>query len=263
MSTELDTRLLQLKEELDDHSRIATHLGLDFERPISSLDDGYPENSISLVGKITERILKELWQHHDVQGNPSGKSLSELIKGCRPHITSSTVLASLRDIQQLRNRAAHDGYTIAEEDALTALRRLIDVLMWFTTTGSQVLTGDVPRLVPAVAKKAEFLAGLYLTMGYTSVKRSELTQHTVYQLFIHEVGLRVEYVELLLSSGTDEVHQVLETTGGELLRTKLPKLTRFLVLNSPDETALDSLEDYRVVAFDRFIDTIVDSADHY
>lgn len=263
MNTELDTRLLRLKDELDDHSRIATHLGLDFERPISSLDDGYPENCISLVGKFTERILKELWQHHDVQGKPSGKSLNELIKGCRPHITSSTVLDSLRDIQQLRNRAAHDGYTIAEEDALTALRRLIDVLMWYTTTGSQALTGDMPRLVPAVAKKAEFLAGLYLTMGYTSIKRSELTQHTVYQLFSREIGLRVEYVELLLSSGTDEVHQVLETTGGELLRTQLPKLTRFLVLNSADDSHLPSFEDYRVVSYDRFMDTIVDSSEHY
>ncbi|MBA9007233.1 hypothetical protein [Thermomonospora cellulosilytica] len=98
MSGELDSRLQRLKEELDDHSRIARHLGLDFERPIRSLGDGYPENSISLVGKITERILKELWTHHNVPGDPSGKSLSELIKGCRPHITSSSVLDALRDI---------------------------------------------------------------------------------------------------------------------------------------------------------------------
>ncbi|SEG93889.1 Formylglycine-generating enzyme, required for sulfatase activity, contains SUMF1/FGE domain [Thermomonospora echinospora] len=263
MSSELDSRLQRLKTELDDHSRIARHLGLDFERPIRSLGDGYPENSISLVGKIAERILKELWQHHDVPGDPSGKSLSELIKGCRPHITSSAVLDALRDIQLLRNRAAHDGYSIAEEDALTAIRRLLDVLMWFTTTGSQVLTGDVPRLVPAVAKKAEFLAGLYLTMGYTSVKRFELTQYTVYQLFSREVGLRIEYVELMLSRGTDEVRQVLASTGGELLKTRLPKLTRFLVLDPGDDPAVSEFEDYRVVTYDRFMDTIVDPDAHY
>jgi len=37
MTGELDTRLLRLKAELDDHARIARHLGLDFERQIQSL----------------------------------------------------------------------------------------------------------------------------------------------------------------------------------------------------------------------------------
>jgi hypothetical protein len=50
-------RLLRLKAELDDHARVARHLGLDFERPIQSLGDGYPENAIAWVGKITERLL--------------------------------------------------------------------------------------------------------------------------------------------------------------------------------------------------------------
>ena len=45
MSVELDSRLLRLKAELDDHARIARYLGLDFERPIQSLGDGYPENA--------------------------------------------------------------------------------------------------------------------------------------------------------------------------------------------------------------------------
>jgi hypothetical protein len=131
------------------------------------------ENAVALVGKATEKILKELWRHHDVPGDPGGKALSELIKGCLPFITSSLVVDALRDIQRLRNRSAHDGYEIADEDGLTAVRRLVDVMAWFTTTGSQVLTGEVPRLAPAVAQRAEFLAGLYLTLGYRAVKRFE------------------------------------------------------------------------------------------
>jgi hypothetical protein len=50
MNGELDTRLLRLKAELDDHARIARHLGLDFERPIQSLGDAYPGNAIAWVG---------------------------------------------------------------------------------------------------------------------------------------------------------------------------------------------------------------------
>lgn len=261
MSPALDERLGRLKTELDDHSRIATYLGLDFERPIRSLGDGYPENAISWVGKITERILKQLWRHHDVPGDPSGKSLSELIKGCRTHISSSTVLDALTDIQRLRNRSAHDGYEIADEDGLTAVRRLLDVLVWFAGTGSAALTGDVPRLTPLVAKKAEFLAGLYLTLGFRPAKRFELSQYTVYQLFSREIGLRTEYVELLLTRHIGELSQVLETTGGELLQTRLPKLTRFLVVDETDQET-EAFEDYRVVTYDRFMDTVVDLEAH-
>ena len=214
MSGELDTRLLRLKTELDDHARIARYLGLDFERPIQSLGDGYPENAIAWVGKITERLLKQLWRHHDVPGTPAGKTLKDLISGCRPYIRSHSVIESLHDIQRLRNRSAHDGYQVADEDGLTAVRRLLDVLAWYTSTGSGALSGHAPRLAPAVAAKAEFLAGLYVTLDYKPAKRFELSRHTVYQLFVRERGLRSEYVELLLSRDADDVAKVLEVTGG-------------------------------------------------
>lgn len=258
----LDERLQRLQGELDDHERIARHLGLDFQRPIKSLNDGYPENAVALVGRAAERILKQLWRYHDVPGDPDGKGLNELIKGCSPHIASSAVLSALRDIQRLRNRSAHDGHEVSEEDGLTAVRRLVDVMEWFTTTGSQVLTGDVPRLTPEVASRAEFLTGLYVTLGYQSVKRFELSSHTLYQLFRRDLGLRSDYVELVLSRSAGEVHRVLDTTQGELLRTSLPKTTRFLVLDEDPSGALGDLQDYRVVTYNRFLDTVVDTEAH-
>ncbi|MEV6151262.1 SUMF1/EgtB/PvdO family nonheme iron enzyme [Nonomuraea sp. NPDC052129] len=264
MSIELDNRLFQLRNELDDHSRVARYLGLDFERPIKSLGDGYPENAIALVGKITERILKQLWRHHNVPGDPGGKALSELIKGAQPYIRSTNVLDSLRDIQRLRNRSAHDGYEIAEEDGLAAVRRLLDVLAWFSSTGSGILSGDVPKLTPEVVVKAEFLAGLYVTLGFQPVKRFELSRNTVYQLFFREQGLRSEYVELLLSKSVDDVIQVLDATDGELLQTKLPKLTRFLVLeeNGTSQASSPLGGDYRILTYDRFMDAFVNLDRH-
>lgn len=258
----LDDRLQRLQGELNDHERIARHLGLDFQRPIKSLGDGYPEHTAALVGRSAERILKELWRHHNVPGDPGGKGLNDLIKGCAPHITSNSVIDALRDIQRLRNRSAHDGYEVSEEDGLTAVRRLVDILAWFTTTGSQALTGDIPRLTPAVAKRAEFLAGLYLTLGYQPVKRFELSSHTLYQLFRRELGLRSDYVELVLSRSADEVRQLLEATQGELLQTDLPKTTRFLVLEEDPADLQGDLQDYRVITYDKFLDTIVDLEAH-
>jgi len=157
----VDTRLARLKAELDEHARVASYLGLDFGRPVRSLADGYPENAIALVGKITERLLRQLWIHHGAPGTPNGRTLRDLILGCRPYIRSHRVLEALHEIQRLRNRSAHDRYPVADEDGLIALRRLLDVLAWYTSTGSGALTRHAPRLSPAAAAKAEASGDLH------------------------------------------------------------------------------------------------------
>ncbi|MFJ3143621.1 SUMF1/EgtB/PvdO family nonheme iron enzyme [Streptomyces halstedii] len=268
MSTVVDERLRRLRSELDDHSRIADHLGLDLERPLRSLDDGYPENAVALVGKLTEKLLKELWRHHDIEGDPSTKALNDLVKRCRPHIRSSTVMDALEDIRRLRNRSSHDGYDIRDEDGLLAVRRLVDVLVWFTNTGSAALTGGEPDMAPEVARRCEFLAGLYVTLGYRQAKRFVLSSDTVYQLFCRESGMRFEYVELILSRDADDLSTVLASGDGELLRTRLPKLTRFVVLeDNHDRAPSDALHrllgmDIRIVPYDGFVDTLVDLETH-
>ena len=174
------------------------------------------------------------------------------------------MIEALHDIQRLRNRSAHDGFQPADEDGLLAVRRLLDVLAWYTSTGSGALSGHAPKLAPAVVAKAEFLAGLYVTLDYRPAKRFELSRHTVYQLFVRERGLRSEYVELLLSRDADDVAKVLEVTGGELLQTQLPKLTRFLILEEDGGGELpDALrDDCRVVTYDHFMDAFVDLGRH-
>lgn len=263
----MDERLQRLRTELDDHARIADHLGLDLDRPLRSLGDGYPENAVALVGKLAEKLLKELWRHHGIEGDPSGKALNDLVKRCRPHIRSSIVLNALEDIRRLRNRSTHDGYDISEEDGLLAVRRLVDVLVWFTDTGSAALLGGEPHMAREVAERCEFLAGLHLTLGYRLAKRFVLTPDTVYQLFCREAGMRLEYVELMLSRDADDLRTVLTSQGGELLRTRLPKLTRFVILDHEGDGPPDPLrellgQDYRVVRYDGFVGTVFDLDAH-
>ncbi|MCU1447956.1 MAG: Sulphatase-modifying factor protein [Acidimicrobiales bacterium] len=52
------------------------------------------------------------------------------------------------------------------------------------------------------------------------------------------------------------------TARGELLKTQLPKLTRFLVLETNGTQGLLPFQDYRVVAYDRFLDTLIDLDAH-
>ncbi|MEU1074387.1 MULTISPECIES: SUMF1/EgtB/PvdO family nonheme iron enzyme [unclassified Streptomyces] len=268
MSTLVDERLRRLRRELDDHSRIADRLGLDLERPLRSLNDGYPENAVALVGKLTEKLLKELWRHHDVEGDPSTKALNDLVKRCRPYIRSSTVVDALDDIRRLRNRSTHDGYDISDEDGLLAVRRLVDVLVWFTETGSAALLGGEPDMAPEVARRCEFLAGLYITLGYRQAKRFVLSPDTVYQLFCRETGMRLEYVELMLSKKADDLGTVLASSGGQLLRTRLPKLTRFVILDDVGDDATSGPlhqmlgMDFRIVRYEGFVDTIVNLETH-
>lgn len=268
MNAMVDERLRRLRSELEDHSRIADHLGLDLERPLRSLNDGYPENAVALIGKLTEKLLKELWRHHDIEGDPSTKALNDLVKRCRPHIRSSTVMDALDDIRRLRNRSTHDGYDITDEDGLLAIRRLVDVLVWFTNTGSAALVGGEPHMVPEVAGYCEFLAGLYVTLGYRQTKRFVLSPDTVYQLFCRESGIRLEYVELLLSRHADDLRTVLASGDGELLRTQLPKLTRFVVLEDdggsrPGDRLHELVgQDCRIVRYDGFVDTLVNLDAH-
>ena len=48
--------------------------------------------------------------------------------------------------------------------------------------------------------------------------------------------MRLEYVELMVSRDVDDLRAVLTSSDGELLRTRLPKLTRFVILEDHDES---------------------------
>src|SRR6266496_4392805 len=72
----------------------------------------------------------------------------------------------------------------------------------------------------APSRKAEFVAGLYVTLDFRLVKRSELSRRSVYQLFVRERGLRSEHAELLLSTDAAEAAAVLRRNGGGLWETQ-------------------------------------------
>lgn len=263
MSAGLDTRLAGLKRELDAHTRTARYLGLDLDRPVRSLADGYPDHTIAQVGRITERLLRQLWIRHGAPGTPTGKALRDLISGCRPYIRSQQVLDALHEIQKLRNRAAHDGYLAADEDALVAIRRLLDVLSWYTSTGSGALTTNAPRLSPAAAAKTEFVVGLYVTLDYRLARRTELSQDAVYLLLVRERGLRSEHAELLLARDAEQAAQTLATGAGKLWQADLTRLTRLVILEEDSgELPGELRHGCQVVAYDHFMDAFVDVKRH-
>ena len=73
-------RLETLRAELRARQQVTSILGLDIDRPLKSVEDGYPENAVSLIGKATERVLKALWAQHEVPGDPSSRKKNKKIK---------------------------------------------------------------------------------------------------------------------------------------------------------------------------------------
>jgi hypothetical protein len=255
-------RLDALRDELRSRERMTLLLGLDIERPIRSVVDGYPENAVTLVGKAAERVLKEVWIRQGVPGDPSSRALNDLIKGTRDHIDRSGVLDSLADIQRLRNRSAHDGYEVAAEDAYLALRRLVTILEWFESSSAgraSAADADVVLNIE-VEERLQFVVGLHSTLGYSLAKRFNISSTTSYVLFERVVGLKSDYIEVLLGTSTDELAAIISRTEGLLLRTSYPKVTRFVLVHSygPEVSGLPT--DSKVLTYQDFLDTIVDSS---
>lgn len=257
----MDSRLDDLRGKLKSQQVIVTRLGLDVERPLKSIDAGFPENAVTLVGKLIERILKESWDYYEVIGKPEGKGLNELIKGVKEHINSPGVLQALADIQQLRNRSAHDGYLVEEQDALVAIARFAVVLEWLQATRHD-LTGTAD-IVPdeELVARIEFVSGLYDALGYRLLLRQDLTSSTTYLQFGIQAGSHADYVEIVLGQSYLELCQIFEETHGELLRTGYPKLTRFVLVDDEleEESPGSPLSPARIVGYQQFLDTVVDS----
>ncbi len=110
-----------------------------------------------------------------------------------------------------------------------------------------------------LVERLRFLTGLYGSMDYVVSKRFDLSSATSYVLFERIVGLKAEYVEVLLGTSVTELLQVLEATDGHLLDTSYPKLTRFVLVDASEETDSQRFADSKVVLYQEFLDTVVDS----
>ena len=71
--------------------------------------------------------------------------------------------------------------------------------------------------------------------------------------------MRNDYVELLITNHASDLETVISAAAGELLNTRLPKTTRFLVLDSAREEEFNSLieADYRVLPYSEFVNNAI------
>lgn len=252
-----DLHLDELRRELEHYQPLEASLELELTKPLRSLEVGLPEAAVGFVGVNTERLLKRLWTRFGVPGDPSRKTISQLMSGVQTQITSPVALQAFRDIQTLRNRAAHDGHAVDDDDALHAIHKLLALLDWVRTTNTLLSTSGV-RVGADVEERLTFLSGLFDVMEYRLAKRFDLSESTSYLLFERQRGLKIDYVELIVGNDEAELRRVIAATGGDLLLTDHPKRTRFLIVQIRPEPARQPTGDERLVVYDEFIADFID-----
>ncbi len=224
----IEKRLDELAERLAQNTNVAERLQLDLERPVRSLRDGYPENTVLLAGIMVETLLKHIWRETGIKGDPASKQMRDLLNGCKEHLRDRTIHDHIVSIGQTRNRASHDGGVVVDEDALDVLRRLGLVLEWFEAN-YQASSPNEPDLSPRLSEQVRFAAGLYSVLGYRLEERVNLSEHTAYQLYSRQRGLRADLVELVVSERIEELGEILGTEE-RLLKSRVPKVTRLVAV---------------------------------
>lgn len=223
--------LAELRAQLEGLKQWESILGKKFEKPLKSLEDGYPENTVNWLSIISEALLKKIWRFHKISGDPSHKMLDDLLNVLKSHLPNRRVVDYFYDIKALRNRGVHDneGGEISVTDALEGLRKIIFILQWAEAHMSFLHTQSASILVPLVAYQAEFIVGLYKILSYQLFKCQELTSQTCYLLFHREIGIKNDYIEVVISNSLDDLIQFVSTVDTSIFQTQYPIQTRFII----------------------------------
>ena len=132
MDKQLEERLAGLEEQLKRFVDVMeTGLGRDLARPINAVRDGYYEAALTNAGSIIEAMLRDIWQREGIKGEGKKKTIEQLFSVVKEQAQMDRLVQDyIRDIQLVRNRAAH-GEDIVAEDCLEALRKLAVILGWY------------------------------------------------------------------------------------------------------------------------------------
>jgi tetratricopeptide (TPR) repeat protein len=132
MDKQLEERLKGLEEQLKRFVDVLEQgLGRDLARPIKAVRDGYYEAALTNAGSIIEAMLRDIWQREGIKGEGKKKTIEQLFSVVKEQAQMDRLVQDyIRDIQLVRNRAAH-GEDIVAEDCLEALRKLSVILGWY------------------------------------------------------------------------------------------------------------------------------------
>jgi TolB-like protein len=132
MDKGLEERLKNIEEQLSKFRNVIEALGRDVQRPISAVRDGYYEAALTNAGSIIEAMLRDIWAKEKISGKADAKTIEQLFSVIKEQAQMDRLVQDyIRDIQLVRNRAAH-GEAIVVDDCIESLRKLSIILEWYS-----------------------------------------------------------------------------------------------------------------------------------
>jgi len=154
MERNLEERLKNIEEQLAKFGDVIESLGRDIKRPVSAIRDGYYEAALTNAGSIIEAMLKDIWAKEKISGKADAKTIEQLFSVVKEQANMDRLVQDyIRDIQLVRNRAAH-GEQIVIEDCIESLRKLSVVLEWYFKEYASFSTAS-PNVVPLANEKIQ------------------------------------------------------------------------------------------------------------
>lgn len=132
MDKALEARLQSIEEQLKHFKVVLEGMGRDVQRPIQAVRDGYYEAALTNAGSIIEAMLRDIWTREKISGKADAKTIEQLFSVVKEQANMDRLVQDyIRDIQLVRNRAAH-GEQIVLEDCIESLRKLSIILGWYS-----------------------------------------------------------------------------------------------------------------------------------
>ena len=156
MDKELEKRLNKIENQLQEFNQVLEKIGRDTKRPVAAVRDGYYEASLTNAGSIIEDVLRDIWIRERITGQPSKKTIEQLFGVIKEQVQIDRIVEDyIRDIQLVRNRAAH-GQPVVAEDAMETLRKLNSVLSWYLNKYlAKFEKVPAPAVAPVIEKTKE------------------------------------------------------------------------------------------------------------
>ena len=178
MDKHIEERLRAVEDQLKQFSEAVDALGRDLKRPVSAVRDGYYEAALTNAGSIIEAMLRDIWAKEKISGKADAKTIEQLFSVVKEQAEMDRLAQDyVRDIQLVRNRAAH-GEQIVVEDCIECLRKLAVVLDWYFNKYVAVVGGgdESPDKVQKVStsklplrKLAWIVTGVVVLLGVASL----------------------------------------------------------------------------------------------
>ena len=227
----MDTKpiLNEIRSKLEKSRSIKILLGNSYERPLKSIDDGYPEIAISLIYDALLKIFSDWATNHHINKDSLASykdGFSTL--GDIPE-DSKAVYKLIQHLFVRIDNQKEDIYNVNIKSTLEIFRDFVEILNILEKEDTEKDTTF--SIKPEIKSKLKFLIELLGILKFKLFKYYQLKDESVYLLFQRKKGIKYEYSEIFVSDNIqllDELSKEMQS----ILTTSYPLTTSLVITDN-------------------------------